>query len=109
MRLGRPTARASGARVSHGVARCPAAAGSPLRAQLVLMTSVQLRTGESSTSAAISPWCRGWSASWRAIAAPIDQPKITIRWAPRRTAYPMASSTSGGLGVAECCSTGADK
>jgi hypothetical protein len=59
MRPGSPTVRASGPRVSHGIARCPAAAGSPLRAQLVLMTSVQSRTGESSTSAAISPRVAG--------------------------------------------------
>ena len=55
MRPGKPNVRANGWRVSHGIARCAAAAGSPVRAQLVLMTSVQLRTGESSTSAAISP------------------------------------------------------
>ena len=42
----------------------------------------------------MSPWWRGRAATWRAMAAPIDQPNSTIRWAPRRTAYPMASSTS---------------
>ena len=75
---GEPTAQASGPTVSHGIARCPAAAGSPLRTQLVLMTSVQLRTGESSTSAAISPSCRGWSASWRAMAAPLTSQRARL-------------------------------
>ena len=49
--------------VSHGTARWPAAAGSPLRVQFVLMTSTQSSTGESSTSATIKPSCRGRAAS----------------------------------------------
>lgn len=73
MRPGNPTARASGVTVSHGIARWPAAAGSPLRTQLALITSVQSRTGGSRASAAISSSCRGWLASWRAIAATLKR------------------------------------
>lgn len=57
--VARYTAHAVQSRVSHGIASFPAAAGSPLQAQLVVMTSAQLRTGEARMSAAISSSCRG--------------------------------------------------
>ena len=78
---GDPTARASGVTVSHGIARWPAAAGSPLWTQLALMTSVQSRTGETRTIAATLE-LHGRLGQSLATAGPVA---VTETWGKLRT------------------------
>lgn len=71
MRLGNPTARAGGAMASHGLARHPAAAGSPLRAQLVLMYDGLSLSG-----------LHADALSWAAEAKKMDQARTATKGGP---------------------------